>query len=716
MKNLKRLLCICLVMAMICLLPSMTHIVSAATKESSETDNTVTMTRENQISGQPLEAVSANRDLTAEYESGIWKQSASDVSAQGIALASEATTQTPPDMMYALRKVNPVFSVKNNNNETIDLNTGSLNLSYPLASMAGVNGMDLSLSLNYSSASANTRDRGYADYCVQPIGYVRITYVKYSTFTYFTDVRYKEVVEAEICHEDILSERLSYYNGGPYINNNPSGYVQGTSEEYYYEILDISNISYGFWYMISVEKSTHVAEKGLGYGWNFNIPYIKPITAFDENGNADHSYKIIVLDNGENIALEDDVFWNSLYEGYAYTATSSLWNGKNVTHILSYKDGTKYYFDADDICIGKEDRFGNQIQYNYTASGKLSSISDNFGRSISLTWLVTGVSVTSSDGSTVKIDINANRITSITYNERETTEFTYTEQNAEVGYHDVYNVESTLIPYHLLIDVQHPNGSQSCFRYEENFATRPDGTRDDVFQVSERYDLIDGEEKNNIEYEYYGCYLTDYSDLDEEYYEKILDTGETPENIWEEQGVLVDYLAILTHYSTIVSDGISNTTYYFNPNGRCNSIEVRENGVLLSVIESLYEGDNLIATRETLADSAGDTMSYFTTYTYDTLKNVVSVKKFQNGESIYYEETATYNNPYSLITSSAVNGVVTNYTYSSDSKTLSSVEIREDEILREKAEYTYLSNGNIKTEKVYILPGSTTVTTTYHYG
>ena len=115
MKNVKRIFCLSLVMALIFTLPGMTHIVSAATRESSETDNTVTMTTQNPISGQPLEAVSANRDLTVEYESGIWKQSASDVSVQGIALASSTETQNPPDMMYALRKVNPVFSAKNNN-------------------------------------------------------------------------------------------------------------------------------------------------------------------------------------------------------------------------------------------------------------------------------------------------------------------------------------------------------------------------------------------------------------------------------------------------------------------------------------------------------------------------------------------------------------------------------------------------------------------------
>ena len=727
MKNLKRLLCICLVMAMICLLPGMTQIVSAATREASETDNTVTMTMENQISGQPLATVSANRDLTAEYESGILKQTPLSDEERSITLAASSETQNPPDMMYALRKVNPVFSIQNNSNETIDLNTGSLNLSYPLVSMQGVNGMDLSLSFNYSSASSNTHEQGYTDYYLQKTGYVYITYIKTSTFTYFNNVEYEEVMGDIIVWEDDLPLMLEYLEGGPYINENPSNHVQGTIEEYEFEILYLSEEKIRVANILSVEKTINSAESGLGYGWHFSIPYIKPITSFDENGNRDYSYKTIVLDNGQQIGLEDDdicsfdryyATMELVESGYTYTASDIIFNEQTATHILSYKDGMKYYFDANDRCLGKEDRFGNQIFYAYTGSGKLSAITDNYGRYIRLTWYASKVTISASDGASVNTEISNNRLVSITYNNTQSTEkttFAYTQQNAIVGNYNTTLVDPALIPYHLLTEISHPNGIRSSFVYITGVASRPGGCYDDVFQIRERYDTVNGEKKNTVTYQYSGCYLSDYQAEEEAFFEEILQTGITPQNIWEDNGIELDYLAILSHYSTTVSDGISTTTYHFNPNGYCNSIEVRENNYLLSVMESLYDGRCLTATYETILDAQGDPVSYFTKYDYDRLGNVISFKKFQNGDAVYYEETATYVNPYSLITSSCVNGITTNYSYSSDNKTLSSVEVKEGEILREKTEYTYLTNGNMETEKVYIYPQGTSFTKTYTY-
>ena len=729
MKNLKRIFCLSLVMALIFTLPGMTHIVSAATRETSETDNTVMPTTENQIAGQPLEAVSSNRDLTAEYESGIWKQSVltNAASEQGVMPASELAGQTPPDMMYALRKVNPVFSSKNNSNENIDLNTGSLNLSYPLASMAGVNGMDLSLSVNYSSASSNTREQGYTNYYLQKTGYVYITYIKTSTFTYLDDVEYEEVIGEIRVWKDDLSLMLEYLLSGPHINENPSNHVQGTIEEYEFEILDISEEQIWVTNILSVEKPIHTAESGLGYGWQFNIPYIKSITSFDENGNQDYSYKTIVLDNGQQIGLEDDEIrsfdryyatMEHVESGYTYTASSVIFNGQTATHILSYKDGMKYYFDANDRCLGKEDRFGNQIFYAYTSSGKLSAITDNYGRYIRLTWYASKVTISASDGTSVDAEISNNRLVSITYNNTQSTEkttFSYIQQNAVVGNYNTTLVDPALIPYHLLTEISYPNGIRSSFVYVTGVASRPGGCYDDVFQIKERYDTVNGEKKNTVTYQYSGCYLSDYQTQEEAFFEEILQTGITPQNIWEDNGIELDYLAILSYYSTTVSDGISTTTYHFNPNGYCNSIEVRENNYLLSVTESLYDGRCLAATYETILDAQGDAKSYFTQYHHDRLGNVISTKKFQNGNFVYYEETATYNNPYSLITSSSVNGITTNYTYSSDNKTLSSVEVKEGETLREKTEYTYLTNGNIQTEKVYIYPQGTSFTKTYTY-
>ncbi|MBQ8496734.1 MAG: hypothetical protein IJ489_04665, partial [Clostridia bacterium] len=709
MKNIKRIFCLSLVMAMIFTLPGMTHIVSAATRKSSETDNTVTMTRENQISGQPLEAVSANRDLTAEYESGIWKQSAlANVAAeQGVTLASETTEQTPPDMMYALRKVNPVFSVKNNNNETIDLNTGSLNLSYPLASMAGVNGMDLSLSLNYSSSSANTLDKGYSDPSWEIIGDA-IEYSKYSSDTQETEY-FSILVSTEES-----DEFLDYLSNGPYTETN----AEGQTVTIEYRILGV-NPHYEYVYeYYTAEVSHSVAENGLGYGWHFNIPYIKKLAYFDEGELTDY-YRTIVLDNGKGLILEGDILCDFIiteenasnmpsptvgYTDYQYTDSTETVGNQSAAKVLSYKDGTKYYFDENDLCIGKEDRFGNQIVYNY-ANGKLSSITDGYHRQITLTWETNAVEVTASNGSSVRIVVGENAVSSICYNNNETSSFTYVTQNISFG------DQAIQIPHILLTEITHPNQCTSIYEYQIRSYTRPNSSIEDSFQIKKRYDMVNSIQKNIINYSYGGNYMTDYSSSNQD-----LIQNQTSNNIWTQNGIDYDDYAIISNYSTTVTDGISTTIYSFNPNGYCNSIEVKQNGITVSVTENLYDCDKLIATRETLSDTSGDTMSYFTVYTYDTLKNVVSVKKFQNGESVYYEETATYNNPYSLITSSSVNGVVTNYTYSSDSKILSSVEIREDEILREKAEYTYLSNGNIKTEKVYILPGSTTVTTTYHYG
>ena len=639
MKNLKRFLCIMLAASMICLLPGMTYAVSAVQREfasQSETEDLAAVTGASSVA-QPMETGRASRDLSDQYQSGIFTAFSTD---SNLTLASATTAETSPDMMRDLRKVNPAFSIQSSTNEEIDLNTGSLNLSYPLASMKGVNGMDLSLSLNYSSVSANTKDRGYTDYDEVLVGY----HIWYTVEEIYTSPEGIETDKFLYLEYDYVSlgdwdDYTDWLESGPYVTEYEDGSTCSKNYQYYTH----ESVTQYHYKSTTAERPISAAENGLGYGWSFDIPHIKKITNFDEEGQPTDYYRTIVLDSGKGLTLDGDVLCDFIitesrvsngantvtaYTDYQYAETAENVGGQSASYVLSYKDGTKYYFDANDLCIGKADRFGNRILYAYT-NGKLTSLADDFGRSITLTWGTNDITITSSDGASAYIILASGGISSVSYNSAETWQFTYSTQNA------VFGDQQSVIPYVLLTEVSHPNQCVSVYEYDTTTVDRPDGTNDQVFQVKKRYDTVSGTQKNILEYAYRGNYLSDYSVEN-----ALFVQNHSEDNIWTQNGIDYDVYAIISNYSTTVSDGISETTYRFNPNGYCNSIEVKESGILLSVTESLYEGDNLIAVRETLSDSAGDAMSYFTVYTYDTLKNIISAKKFQSGSAVYYEETA----------------------------------------------------------------------------
>ena len=724
----KRILSVFLVAAFLCLLPGMPHIVSAASDHASK-QQTFSETLSSDTNVQKSATLSATefavkKDLSATHQSGILQTAQLLSSAnQAVTLASAAaSSDTPPDMMAALTKANPVFSIQNSTNESIDVNTGSLNIRYPLASMAGVNGMDLSLDLRYSSFDANTLEKGYVEYHPIVIGYA-VSYIKHSTYTHDDDVWYAQTGYTQPVSVADYSDFMDWIDSGPYTVENPVGYEPGTVEVFYLECVSDGYISGYMYNSTTAPKATTVASNGLSTGWHFGIPYIKQITAFDENGDPDLSGKRLVLDTGNSFELKDDLLHSSdkfeedafdypdPYPGYAYQSAENLSFGNiAVAHVLTYKDGTEYYFDNSDICIGKKDRFGNTIRYVYDAANRLSAIYDDFGRSITVIWTENGFAVSSSDGSSVFVTVENGNIASITYNETETSAFSYATQNAKFAY-DPFDLTAEEIPYVLLTEISHPNASKTTYVYSKNTASRPDGSSDEIFQIEHRFDTANGTEQNHLYYAYNGYYLTDYS-----YFEELaLESNVDANSIWADQNVPCDVYAILSNYSTTVSDGVKQTTHHFNTNGYCCLTNVYENGKLLQSTESLYWGSILYATRETLADSAGDAVSFFTVYENDPIGNILSVEKYEEKDRVHYRETAEYNNPYYLITASAVENVTTVYTYTPDGKSLSSEKVYESGVLREQTDYTHDSRGNVLTEKFYILPGTQTVTTTYSY-
>ena len=721
MKNFKRVMSFFLVVAIVCLLPGMTNVVSAASRELSSHENSMEnssaslSTQESEVQSQ--NGIFAKKDLREVYRSGIIDaEQLFPSSNASMVLASEATTEEIPDMMAAIIKVNPAFSLQNSNNESIDINTGSLNISYNLANMAGINGMDLTLDLRYSSLDANTLDKGYAGCNIVVVGF----YVYYATTFVYKDAN-KDQQSILISMDDIaycetwseVEERIEAFT-----YSEEAATMNGIEGKLCHVLYWEEHWKYDF-YSFTVPKATDIASNGLGPGWHFGIPYIKQVKEFDENGDPDNSKKILILDTGKGFTLKNNSLYSSNryeddigyipdeYPGYGYYSPDNfLFNNIAVSNILIYKDGTEYYFDNNDICIGKQDRFGNQIRYTYDSQNRLAAIYDDFGRSITVTWGENGFNVFSSDGTSVAISMVNGNIASITYNATETSMFSYVTQNARFAYNSSNDAEP--IPYVLLSDITHPNAAKTYYIYSQSAVSRPDATQDDIFQITERYDIVNGKKLNNINYVYSGCYMTDYS-----YFEKLAVEGNFILNsIWAEHDVPCDTYAILSNYSTTVFDGIYRTTYHFNSNGYCCLVEVRENNVLLQATESLYLGDILYATRDMLLDSAGDAVSSFTIYESDEIGNLLAVKKYQSENDIHYLETAEYNNPYYFITLSTVENIRTTYTYSTDGKTLTSKKVYENNVLREQTDYTYDSRRNVLTEKFYILPGSQTVTTT----
>ena len=157
----KRGIVILLVCAMLLLLPGVSSFALSAAEFVREHSTKATApTDRGGLSGlhSSGETTEDEEWLLGEAPSGI-VLSVTDSQA-GIQTLTLASSTGVPDMSGAMRRSYPVFSIQNSTNEYVDIHSGSLKLTYELANLQGVNGMDLSLSVSYDSSDAHNVEKG----------------------------------------------------------------------------------------------------------------------------------------------------------------------------------------------------------------------------------------------------------------------------------------------------------------------------------------------------------------------------------------------------------------------------------------------------------------------------------------------------------------------------------------------------------------------------
>ncbi len=129
----------------------------------------------------------------------------------------------------------------------------------------------------------------------------------------------------------------------------------------------------------------------IGSGWSFNLTHIDPGNGF--SGGSGY----LVLFDGRSIDLNT----RASEGGYPYT--DIIYENNCVT----YLDGTKEYLNADNYVQYRDDKYGNRITYTYdTVEGyepRLTSMSDNMGHTITITYGSAYTEITRPDGSKIRL-------------------------------------------------------------------------------------------------------------------------------------------------------------------------------------------------------------------------------------------------------------------------------------------------------------------------
>ena len=415
------------------------------------------------------------------------------------------------------------FGYNYSDNESVTLNSGSLEYSVTDFVLPGKNGMDLAMTRTYSSSSANTRDLDVLP-TTERMGYYEIRWTATLKGIYGTkgtiSIKNKLLYRSsQIYAADVLDERAEAE-----LAKWEKGYGVGweyTDNGGYYEITK-SNLSYTrqkstcpCWYTGTRDNTHLIKAYGLGYGWSFALPSIEMVPETLRTSKV--IYKNF-LHLGDGRAYEID---GSTLKKYTLTdltlqkgsgSLSTPYNGTvTYDYKLTYKDGKIAYFQAQKSgssvesykLVAMQDRFGNTITYRFTNNGG-ASITDTLGRTISLVKITGGMQWRLFNGDTINYTIGSNRLTKVTDQEGRATSFGYTAQSAmSCFFGSDYADPGATISFYNLTTITHPTNAKTTFTY--GTITEKSNLTDGYhrhFGLTSRKDVENGATRNSITYSY----------------------------------------------------------------------------------------------------------------------------------------------------------------------------------------------------------------------
>ena len=392
----------------------------------------------------------------------------------------------------------------------------------------------------------------------------------------------------------------------------PNGiYVNSYNGVLFYQRPDVSvsnrnmRLEAVFYYNSSSNKKNY----GYGNGWSLGgeMRYIEDsLGIIIEQGDGRQD---LFTRYGNSFEAPDGVFSTLSIEGNGY--------------LLTYKDGTKYYFaDAESKKVTLvKDRYDNTITYAYQ-DGNLATATDISGRSLNFTWadsLLVGLSTSFDDRTwSYQYDEKGN-LTCVTDPMGYSVYYAYDKDNRIKTFTDAEGY-STHVSYNV-----------------DGMAHR---IKTDLTDKSIRYELA---KRQTV----FVDYLKDANNQFSTY-------------IWDEKGRVIEKLGNCCGLSSkLVYDDDNNVIRKEDANGNVTTYTYDQNGNMLSATDAL--GNTEYFTYESTffnPTSYTDKKGNHYTFTYDTKGNLTSMTTPPN-TSVH----CTYNQYGQIITTSDFNNNVTQYAY-----------------------------------------------------
>lgn len=719
MKNTSRIISIFLIAAVIFTMPGVAFTVSAATKNDKTVKSSFSDIESEIISGINYEKDSENNGAIypekskkqsiieafrkaekngslvvhtniSSASSNLLSKAKNDVEAYKSGLPSRSAASQYQDMSQYLKTVTYPY-ILNNTNTGVNLPNGALTASYPLVNIMGIGGMNLSLELKYDSSDSNTDEINWSEstnelYYItiqdvvsyeNPYGDNGTTYYEPTTLWYDT---YSDYQEELYTYEHFLP---SQFDDGDYTC--------------VHQLVIVEHGSTRMPEMFVVDKSGNAASNGLGAGWKFNIPNIETLQYVEPSTGLNvRSHKIINLDTWEAFNVNGTQFVGRELQDITLQSICSTVNQRTATLLLERKDGKKYYFDEDGLCLKKEDRFGNAIYYSYLYNGDsalLSEISDDFGRRVSLayTYPESGdsfVTISASDGTNAIINVNTenqtySKLASISYGNGETYQFSYSYLSGKVQFSNANESYEGFLNYALLQSITYPSGDSTVLTYTSE-STKFGGGSKVYYFLSSSKDIISGEDRNTITYSRTG------NSYNASYYNSLSD-------YYKQSNSIDDY-----SFQIIVTTTAGASVYVFNEKCLCTYYSSG-----YKVEENLYNSYDLVS-KKNVKDYGSSTSknsmyrNSIETYTYDNKGNIISYTN-PDGKQILY----TYNDEYSILLTKQYSqdnttNIIESNTLSSYNKNILEEIIKSNGEIVSKTTYTYDTKGNVITKTKHI--------------
>lgn len=605
------------------------------------------------------------------------------------------------ETVYTDKYIGAPNSYNYDENESVNLNTGSLEYENVDYTLPGVNGLDLVIGHRYESAAANVYD---------PIGIRGFEY----------DYDYEVIYGAEAYYyvPGIGTGDWDYYDLGPYTenlstyadalscyNSLPSGEV--VYEDFddgadlileYYKIIvrylvDITPYSF-----TTVQSNTYLNDLyGLGNGWSFMFSSI-------ENGKylylADgRSFKIDITSTTGDSNLKDYTLSDLRLEqesgAYSNGSVSSYYT-------LYYKDGKKEFFSNDGKLIGIKDRFDNTIKFvndTYNDYPRIT-ITDTLNRVTTISGQSTAsghtmaVSLPDSVSLSYTIEDTSSPVSCkelAQYNDpmNTTTNYSYTISS---GGFNVFTKSLDVTNYFVnLTTITHPTGAQTVYAYTHVFENLGSEGLRLCYRLVMRGDVVGTT--------YYNVQVYSYSANNNSGYPAYSDPDSLPTSF--------------TYYTTVMdgSYGVA-TTYNFNNENLTTSAETTLGNIKIQDALYEYNADEL-PTKETIKSYDYTDQNMYVqsieAYAYDNKANVTaSWSPLAEGDvgNTEHKTTYTYDSTYSLpltvtYKQDELTTAMYDYTLDSEKKEILCEEVYVNSVRKSMTDYTYDSYGNVDTEKSY---------------